>query len=55
MPDFRGEVISSETIAKGRRIMNYLSTSEDDAADFTDDENLYNALNATVNVYRVGA
>ena len=53
--DFRGEVISSETIAKGRRIMNYLSTSEDDAVDFTDDENLYNALNATVNVYRVGA
>ena len=27
--DFRGEVISNETIASGRRVINYLSTSED--------------------------
>ena len=39
MTDFSGEVISSETIARGRRIINSLSTIEYDAMDFTDDDN----------------
>ena len=39
----------------GRRIINSISTSEDDAVDFTDDENFYNALNAKVNVARFRA
>ena len=55
MSDFRGEFISSETIAKGRRIVNSLSTGEDDAVDFRDDENFFNALNSKVNVDMVGA
>ena len=37
MTDFRGEVIISETITRGRRIINTLSTGEDDAEDFTDE------------------
>ena len=36
--DFRGEVIISDNIARGRRIINSLSTSEDHNGDFTDDE-----------------
>ena len=28
MTDLRGDVIDSETIARGRRIINFLSTSE---------------------------
>ena len=55
MTDFRGEVIRSESIARGRRIINYLSTSEDHAVDFTDEDNFYKALNAKVNVDKVGA
>ena len=55
MTNFRGEVISSETIARGRRIINSLSTGEDNALDFTDDNNFFNALNAKVNIARVGA
>ena len=55
MNNFRGEVISSETIARGRRIINSLSTGEDNALDFTDDNNFFNALNAKVNIARVGA
>ena len=55
MSDFRGEFISSETIARGRRIVNSLSTGEDDAVDFRDDENFFNALNSKVNVDMVGA
>ena len=55
MTEFKGAVISSETIARGRRIINYLSTSEYDAMDFTDDDNFYNTLNDKVNVARVGA
>ena len=51
--DFRGEVISRETIARGQRIINSLSTSEDDAVDFTDNEIFYNALNAKVNMAMV--
>ena len=54
MTEFRGVVIRSETIKRGRRIINSLSTSEDNAVDFTDDENLYNELNDKVNVSRVG-
>ena len=55
MNDFRVEVNSSETIARGQQIINSLSTSEDDAVNFTDDENFYNALNTKINVARVGA
>ena len=55
MTNFRVEVISSETIARGRRIINSLSTGEDNAVDFTDDNNFFNALNAKVNIARVGA
>ena len=55
MNDFRGEVISSDITARGRQIINLHSTSEDDVVYFMDDDNLYNALNAKVNVARVGA
>ena len=55
MTYFRVEFISSETIARGLRIINSLSTGEDDAVDFTYDNNLFNTLNAKVNVARVGA
>ena len=54
MTDFRGQAISHETVASGRRIINYLLTSEEDAVDFTDDENFHDALRAKVNVARVG-
>ena len=50
MTDFRGEVISNETIARGQRIIIYLSTGEEDAVDFTDDDILFNAFNAKFNV-----
>ena len=40
MTDFRGEVTSSETIAKVQRIINSLSTREYHAVDFTDDGKL---------------
>ena len=53
MTNFRGEVISSETTARGKRLINSLSTGEDDAVDFTDDDILCNALNSKVNVDRV--
>ena len=46
MNDLRGEFISSGTIERVRRIINYLSTGEDDAVDFMDDKNLFNALNS---------
>ena len=55
MNDFRWEVINSETIARGNRIINSLSASEDHAVDFTDDDNFYKELNAKVNVAKVGA
>ena len=54
MTAFRGYVLSSGTIARGRRIINYLSVREDHAVDFTDDEKFYKALNAKINVYKVG-
>ena len=54
MPDFRGEVIISESIARGRRIINPLSTSEDDKVDFTNDYNFYIAHNSSINIARVG-
>ena len=54
MTDFRGEVINNETIARGRLIINSLSTSKDHAVDFTDDGDFYKALNAKVNVSKVG-
>ena len=55
MNDFRGKVISSDTIAGGLRIINFLSTSEDDTVEFTDDDNLFNGLNAKVKLARVGS
>ena len=55
MTYLKGEVIRNATIARGRRIISPLSTSEEYAVDFTDDENLFNVLNAKVNVDRVGA
>ena len=55
MTNFRGQVISSETITRGRRIINSLSTGEYDAVDFTDDDNFFNALDVKVNVSRDGS
>ena len=49
-----GGVISNETIIRGERIRNYLSTNKEDAVDFTDDENFFDTLNAKFNVARVG-
>ena len=47
MTDFRVEVIISETIIRGQRIVNSLSTSEYHAVDFTYDNNV-----AKVGVYK---
>ena len=55
MTGFRGQFISSETIARGQWITNYLSTGEYDRVDFTDGDNFFNALTAKVNVARVEA
>ena len=55
MADSGVEVISNETIERGQRIVNSLSTGEEVAVDFRDDENFFNVLNANVNVDRVGA
>ena len=55
MTDFRIEVISSETITRGLRIINYLSTRYDHAVGFIEDDNFYKALNAKVNVAKVVA
>ena len=54
MTDFRGEVINNETIIRGQRMINHVSTSKDHAVDFTDDGNFYKALKAKVNVAKVG-
>ena len=54
MTNFRGQVIDREAIARGQRIINSVSTSYEDAIDFTDDNNFYDALKAKVNVARVG-
>ena len=51
----REEVISNETIARGKRIINSLSPSEEDAVYFMDDEKFFDVLNVKVNVDRVGA
>ena len=53
MTDFRGEVIISEIIARGRRIINSLYNSKYHAVYFTDDNNFYEALNAKVNMAKV--
>ena len=53
MTDFSVEVISSNTIARARLIVNSLSISEEDVMDFTDDNNLFNAINAKVNMAMV--
>ena len=50
----RGEVVGNENIARGQRITNSLSTGEEYAVDFTDDETLFDTLNDKVNVARVG-
>ena len=55
MTDFVGEIISSDIIARGQRIINSISASEDDSVDFIDDNNFYKALNDKVNVDNVGA
>ena len=55
MTDLRGKVINNETIIRGRRIIYYLYPSKDHAVDFTDDDNFYIAINAKVNVAKVGA
>ena len=44
MTDFRGEVIRNETITRGRRIINSLSTSKDHAVGFTYDNNFIRRL-----------
>ena len=54
MTNFRVQVISHKTIARVQRIINSLSTSEEYLVDFTDDENLYEALGAKVNVAILG-
>ena len=54
MTDFRGEVISNDTIKRGLRIINSLSVSKYHAVDFTDDNNFYKALKAKFNVAKVG-
>ena len=53
--DFRGEVISSETIKRERWIINTLSTVEEDSVDFIDEDNLFNAINTKVNMDSVEA
>ena len=55
MNELRGEVINNETIIRGRRIIYYLSPSKYHAVDFTDDDDFYTAINAKVNVAKVGA
>ena len=50
---FRGQVIINETIARGRKIINYLLTGEEESVDFADDENFFDALNYKVNVARL--
>ena len=52
MTNFRGEVISSETIERGIRTINSLSTGEDDVVYFTYEETLFNAINDKVKVSR---
>ena len=54
MTGFRGEVIRNETITRGLRVINLLSTGEEDAVDFTDDENFLYVINAKVNMARIG-
>ena len=52
--NFRGEVISSDIIAMERRIINSLSTGEDDAFYLMDENYFFNALDAKVNMARFG-
>ena len=55
MTDFKGEVISNESIKKERQIINSLSTSKDHAVNFKDHENFHKALNDKFNEAKVGA
>ena len=50
MTDFRGGFINKDTITRGRRIINSLSTIKNHALYFTDDDNFYKLLNSKVNV-----
>ena len=54
MTDFRGQVIIHETISRGQRIINSLSSSDEDAVYFTNDNNFFSALIDKVNVARLG-
>ena len=57
MTDFGGNIITRETMARGRRIINSVSATtcaDIDAIDFTDDDNFADALQANVHVSRVG-
>ena len=54
MTYFRGQVISHENISRGRRKINHISTSDEYAVDLMDENNLYDAISAKVNVARVG-
>ena len=51
--DFRVEIISSDTIARRRRIIISFCTGEYDAVYFTDDNNFFNTLNDNFNMDRV--
>ena len=55
MTDLRGDVIVSETIARGQRIINPLSTRKYHVVDFTDDKMFYKALIDKVNMAKVEA
>ena len=54
MTDFRVLEIKSDTIKRGRRIINYVFTRKDHAVYFPDDDNFYKTLSSKVNVANVG-
>ena len=54
MNDFRGEVMRNETITRGWRIIDYLSTGKENVVDFIDDKKFFDVCNAKVIVARVG-
>ena len=53
MTNFTGDVINNDTITRGQRIINSLSTRKYHAVEFTDDNNFYKTLNTKVNVDKV--
>ena len=57
MTDSAGNIITRETMARGRKIINSISVTtyaDIDTIDFTDDDNFANALQANAHVGRVG-